>query len=144
MDKLAREQRKKNMQAVKSSGSDIEKMLAIELWTLGYRYRKNNPSVFGKPDLPFKRFKLAIFVDGEFWHGKNWKNRKHDHKSNQEFWYKKIERNIQRDKEVNRQLLKEGWKVLRFWGEDIKNNLRSCTEKVLFTIDEIKRENIYQ
>jgi DNA mismatch endonuclease Vsr len=69
------------------------------------------------PDLTMKWYKLAIFVDSEFWHGKNWELRKHDHKSNKEYWLSKIERNIQRDKEVNEQLLKEGWKVLRFLGK---------------------------
>jgi len=141
MDKLTKEQRRKNMQAVKATGSIIETTLAKELWRLGHRYRKNDKTVFGKPDLTFKRYKLAIFVDSEFWHGKDWTKRKHDHKTNQDFWHKKIERNRQRDKEVNKQLMKDGWKVLRFWGKDINKNLRTCTDKILLTIDEIKREN---
>lgn len=66
-----------------------------------------------------KRYKLALLVDSEFWHGKDWNTRKYLHKSNQDFWLRKIQRNIERDKEVNDQLLKVGWKVLRFWGEDI-------------------------
>jgi DNA mismatch endonuclease Vsr len=141
MDKLTKEQRRKNMQAVKATGSKIETALAKELWSLGHRYRKNDKSVFGKPDLTMKRYKLAIFVDSEFWHGKDWNARKHDHKSNQDFWFKKIQRNIERDKEVNEQLLKDGWKVLRFWGKDVTKNLRNCTDKVIKTINEIKREN---
>jgi len=138
MDKLSKSQRRKNMQAVKSSGSKIEIILAKELWSLGYRYRKNDKSVYGKPDIVFKRYQIAIFVDGEFWHGKDWKKRKHDHKSNQDFWIKKIERNIQRDKEVNLQLKKNGWKVLRFWGKDISKNLPNCTDKIIRTINEVK------
>ncbi|OJV24276.1 MAG: very short patch repair endonuclease [Bacteroidetes bacterium 37-13] len=141
MDKITKEQRRKNMQAVKATGSKIEIALAKELWALGHRYRKNDKSVFGKPDLTMKRYKLAIFVDSEFWHGKDWNTRKHDHKSNQDFWLKKIQRNIERDKEVNEQLLKDGWKVLRFWGEDVTKNLRNCTNKITNTINEIKREN---
>lgn len=129
------------MQAIKATGSKIETTLAKELWALGYRYRKNDKSVFGKPDLTFKRYKLAIFVDSEFWHGKSWEKRKLDHKSNKDFWLKKIERNIQRDKEVNIQLLKDGWKVLRFWGQDINKKLRTCTDKIIEVINEIKREN---
>ncbi len=140
MDKLTKEQRSKNMQAIKATGSKIETILAKELWRLGYRYRKNDNSVYGKPDLTMKRYKLAIFVDSEFWHGKDWKTRKHDHKSNQDFWFTKIERNMLRDKEVNQQLLKDGWKVLRFWGEDISKNLRNCTDIILMVINEIKRE----
>ena len=141
VDKLTKEQRRKNMQAVKATGSKIEIALAKKLWALGHRYRKNDKSVFGKPDLTMKRYKLAIFVDSEFWHGKDWNTRKHDHKSNQDFWLKKIQRNIERDKEVNEQLLKDGWKVLRFWGEDVTKNLRNCTEKIIRAINEIKREN---
>jgi DNA mismatch endonuclease Vsr len=143
MDKLTPEQRLKNMQAVKAHGSFIEITLAKALWKKGYRYRKNNKSVFGKPDLTFKQLKIAVFIDGDFWHGKNWKDRKHDHKSNQVFWHKKIERNMQRDKEVNSQLLKEGWKVLRFWGDDIKQNLQSCIIKIEETIYETKRKHKY-
>lgn len=91
MDKLTKEQRRKNMQAVKSSGSKIEVMLAKYLFSKGYRYRKNDKTVFGKPDLTFKKYKIAIFIDSEFWHGKNWETRKYDHKTNKDFWYKKIE-----------------------------------------------------
>jgi DNA mismatch endonuclease Vsr len=146
MDKLTKEQRRKNMQAVKSHGSKIELALAKELWKRGHRYRKNDKTVFGKPDLTFKKIKLAIFVDSEFWHGKNWTERKHDHKTNQQFWYNKIERNIKRDEEVNAHLTKTGWKVLRFWGNDIKKILLTCVAKVEQEIEErkneIKRENI--
>lgn len=131
------------MQAVKSTGSKIEVVLAKALWKLGYRYRKNDPTVFGKPDLTMKRYKLAIFIDGEFWHGKDWNIRKYDHKSNQKFWFNKIERNIQRDKEVNEQLLNDGWKVLRFWGKDVTRNLELCTDIILKTINEITRESKY-
>lgn len=141
MDKLTAEQRKKNMQAVRATGSKIETALAKALFAQGLRYRKNDRTVFGKPDLTFKKYKLAVFVDSEFWHGKDWETRKHDHKSNQEFWYKKIERNIERDKEVNEYLLKQGWKVLRFWGKDIIKNLRNCTDIIEKEINEIKREN---
>ena len=92
MDKLTAEQRKKNMQAVKSNGSKIEIILSKALFSKGLRYRKNDNSVFGKPDISFRRHKLAVFVDGEFWHGKDWEQRIFDHKSNKEFWLKKIER----------------------------------------------------
>lgn len=117
------------MQAVKATGSKIETALAKALFARGHRYRKNNRTVFGKPDLTFKSSKVAIFVDSEFWHGKNWRKRKLDHKTNQDFWHKKISRNIERDREVNRQLTKEGWKVLRFWGKEIEK-LRTCTAKI--------------
>lgn len=144
MDKLTIEQRKKNMQAVKNKNSKIEIMLAKELWKKGLRYRKNDLSVFGKPDLTFKRYKIAIFVDSEFWHGKDWETKKYEHKSNQEFWYNKIERNIQRDIEVNDYLLKNNWEVIRFWGKEIERELVSCVRIIEGKINEIKRQNIHR
>ncbi|MEG0760748.1 very short patch repair endonuclease [Chryseobacterium sp.] len=122
MDKLTKEQRRKNMQANKSSGTKPELLLAKTLFSRGHRYRKNNKSVFGKPDLTFEKIKLVIFVDGEFWHGKDWELKKHDHKTNKEFWNKKIERNI----EVNEELTKQGWSILRFWGKEIEKDLLNC------------------
>lgn len=130
MDKLTKEQRRKNMQANKSTGTKPELLLAKVLFARGYRYRKNNKTVFGNPDFTFKKIKLAIFVDGEFWHGKDWEVRKYDHKSNKEFWLTKIERNIERDKEVNQKLVADGWKVLRFWGKEINNNIENCIIKI--------------
>lgn len=140
MDRLTKEQRKKNMQAVKATGSKIESALAKMLFARGYRYRKNDKTVFGKPDLTFKKLKIAVFIDGEFWHGKDWNVRKYDHKSNQEFWIPKIERNIQRDKEVNEELDKQGWRVLRFWGKDIQKDLLSCILKIENVIKQEKME----
>lgn len=130
MRKETAEQIRTKMQAVKSSGSKIETTLAKALWKNGHRYRKNNRSVFGTPDLTFKQIKMAIFVDSEFWHGKNWKVRKYDHKTNKIFWHNKIERNIRRDKIVNRILRKDGWCVLRFWGEEIVSDLEKCVKKI--------------
>lgn len=138
MDKLTKEQRTKNMRAVKSTGSKIEVALAKVLFSKGYRYRKNDKTVFGKPDLTFKKYKIAIFVDSEFWHGKDWEIHKHDHKTNQEFWYKKIERNIERDKEVNRELKKQNWTVLRFWGKQIEKDLLNCVQIIEQEIENAK------
>lgn len=135
-------QRSKNMCAVKSKNTRIEVILGKALWSKGYRYRKNNKKIFGKPDFSFKKYKVAIFCDGEFWHGKDWEKRKYDHKSNIEFWHKKIERNIERDKEVNQRLNSEGWRVLRFWGQEIERDLVSCLTKIEIAINESKRENI--
>lgn len=141
MDRINKNQRRKNMQAVKSKGSEIETLLSKALWNKGYRFRKNVNIVFGKPDICIKKYKVAIFVDSEFWHGKNWELRKHDHKSNVDFWLQKIERNIQRDKEVNEYLKENGWKVLRFWGKDIKTDLVSCIKRIEEEINEIKNKN---
>lgn len=127
---LTKEQRRKNMQAVKNKGSKIEILLGRELWKRGFRYRKNDKTVFGKPDFVFKKHKIAVFCDSEFWHGKDWETKKDDHKSNIDFWHKKIQRNIERDKEVNAELTKQDWKVLRFWGKDIEKKLLLCADKV--------------
>lgn len=127
---LTKEQRRKNMQAVKNKGSKIEVLLGKELWKRDLRYRKNDKSVFGKPDFVFKKHKVAIFCDSEFWHGKDWETKKQEHKSNIDFWYKKIQRNIERDKEVNEQLTKVGWIILRFWGKDIEKKLLFCADKI--------------
>lgn len=130
LDKLTKAQRRKNMQAVKNKGSKIENLLSKALWAKGFRYRKNDKKVFGKPDLTFSRKKVAIFVDSEFWHGKDWSQKKYEHKTNIEFWHKKIERNIKRDKEVNKELKQKGWNVFRFWGQEIIKDVEGCVTKV--------------
>lgn len=130
MDVLTKEQRSRNMKAIKNKDTKCEVLLAKSLWQRGHRYRKNDKTVFGKPDLTFKKYKLAIFVDSEFFHGKNWEASKYRIKSNREFWWPKIERNIQRDQEVNQFLLEEGWIVLRFWSSDIKNKLSECVKTI--------------
>lgn len=117
-----------NMKQVKSKGSKIEVMLMKELWSRGLRYRKNVQSVFGKPDIAFIGRKVAVFCDSEFWHGHNWEERKNDFKSHQEIWIPKIERNIERDREVTKKLEEDGWTVLRFWGKDIKKNVTECAD----------------
>jgi DNA mismatch endonuclease, patch repair protein len=133
-------QRSKNMRAIKSTGTKDELRLAKALWKLGYRYRKNDKTVFGKPDLTFKKYKLAIFVDSEFFHGKNWEIEKNRIKTNIEFWHKKIERNIERDIEVNSFLEQNNWMILRFWSKEIKNDLNGCLDKIEKTINQIKNE----
>lgn len=139
MDVLTKEQRSKNMKAIRSSNTKMEIMLAKALWAMGYRYRKNDKSVYGKPDLTFKRIKIAVFVDSEYFHGKDWEVNKRRIKTNRKFWWDKIESNMKRDLQVNKQLKKEGWKTLRFWSHDVNKNLRTCTRKVEQLIE--KRRN---
>ena len=119
-----------NMQQVKCKDSQIELMLRKALWDKGYRYRKNVKSVYGHPDIAFIGKKIAIFCDSEFWHGYDWENRKKDFKVRQDFWIPKIERNIERDKEVTQKLESDGWIVIRFWGSDIKKNIAQCVETI--------------
>lgn len=130
MDRHSKEQRRRNMQAIKSSDTKIELLLRRELWKRGYRYRKNYAPLPGRPDVVFLRKRVAVFCDGEFWHGYKWNERKHNIKSNREFWISKIENNMRRDDSINRQLKKAGWKVLRFWETDLLNNMNQCVAKI--------------
>jgi DNA mismatch endonuclease Vsr len=129
-DNLTTEQRSKAMRAVKQSDSEIEIILRKKLWKLGYRYRKNYRRVYGTPDIVFVSLKIAIFCDSEFWHGYKWEEKKFEISSNRNFWWPKIEGNIQRDHEVNRKLKKDGWIVLRFWGHQIKKAPQKCVAKI--------------
>ena len=140
MNKLTMTQRHKNMQAIKNRDSEIELILRKELWKRGLRYRKNVKNVFGHPDIAFVGKKVAVFCDGEFWHGYDWENRKNDIKSRQDFWIPKIERNIQRDIEVTSVLKADGWIVLRFWGKEIKRNVCKCADSIETAVKNNKRE----
>ena len=136
MDKLTPEQRKRCMQANKSKGTKPEVLLAKTMWRMGLRYRKNNKTVFGKPDFTFKKYKIAIFVDGEFWHGKDWEKHKTDFKSNHRFWISKIKRNIERDIEVTNHLQADGWQVFRFWSKDVIRSTDDCIDRIRRAIRE--------
>lgn len=128
------------MRAVKSKDSKIELLLRKELWRRCLTYRKNYDSVVGRLDIVYKGIKLAIFCDGEFWHGYQWESKgKNEHKSNEEFWHKKIERNMQRDIEVTEQLRNQGWTVLRFWGREIEKNVTGCADIIQNTIEELRK-----
>ncbi len=130
MDRLTPEQRSKTMRAIKSTATKGEVRLAKALWKLGYRYRKNNKKIFGRPDLTFAKYKIAIFVDSEFFHGKDWETEQLRIKSNREYWIPKIQRNIERDEEVNTFLISENWTILRFWSKEIEKNLEVCIAKI--------------
>ncbi len=132
MDNLTREQRSRNMKRIRSKNTEIERMLRRELWHRGYRYRKNYGMLPGKPDIALTKYKIAVFCDSEFFHGKDWESQavRILKCNNSEYWLKKIQRNIDRDYEVNKQLEALGWKVLRFWGRDIKKNVEDCVSEI--------------
>lgn len=130
MDTLTKAQRRRNMQAIKAVGTGIEKTLRKALSKEGFRYRLNAKNILGKPDFAFVREKVAVFCDSEFWHGKGWKKERLRIKTNAKYWQDKIDRNIRRDKKVNRVLKKEGWKVLRFWAETINKSPKKCVLKI--------------
>jgi DNA mismatch endonuclease (patch repair protein) len=134
MDKITKEQRSRVMASFRSNGTKIELLLGKALWAKGHRYRKNDKSLPGTPDFTLKRHKLAIFCDGEFWHGENWEQKKPRIQQNREFWIAKIERNMARDNRVNQSLAEMGWTVLRFWEYYIRKDLEGVVNIIDTTI----------
>lgn len=139
-DVLSKEQRRKNMQSIHSKDTKIERILRKRLWEKGYRYRKNYDKVPGCPDIAMPKYKLAIFCDGEFFHGKDWEvlKTKLACGENGDFWIKKISRNRDRDDEVNKKLNYMGWTVIRFWGKDIKKSPDECIKVIEETIFDLQ------
>jgi DNA mismatch endonuclease, patch repair protein len=124
-------QRSDLMSKIKSQNTKPELKLRKALWGLGFRYRKNVKKMPGSPDIVFTRGKLVIFVDGEFWHGYRWDEKKVKIKTNRNFWIPKIERNMQRD-EINNQLLSsEGWCVMRIWEHEVKKEFDICINRII-------------
>jgi len=142
MDNLTPEQRHKNMKNIKATDTSIEVALRKALWHKGYRYRKNVKDLPGKPDIVLTKYKIAIFCDSEFFHGKDWNVLKEriEKGNNSAYWMKKISRNMERDDEVTKSLYYEGWTVIRFWGKDIKKNLDECVRVVEEAVFEKKME----
>lgn len=136
MDRLTKEQRHKNMKNIKNKDTGIEVTLRNALWNKGYRYRKNDKRLPGKPDIVLTKYKIAIFCDSEFFHGKDWEvlRLQLERGKNADFWIKKISKNQQRDEEVNKQLQYLGWTVLRFWGKDITKHTEECVQVIEETI----------
>ena len=119
-----------NMSRIRAKDTGIEMKLRRELWSRGLRYRKNAKKVTGKPDIAFIGKKVAVFCDSEFWHGFDWEHRREDIKTNRDFWIPKIERNMERDREVNEALERDGWTVLRFWGKEISKHTSECADRI--------------
>lgn len=142
MDVLTKEQRRKNMKHIRSKDTKIEIILRKALWEKGYRYRKNDKGLPGNPDIVLCKYKIVIFCDGEFFHGKDWEvlRPRLEKSNNSEFWISKISRNRKRDEEVNKKLLFQGWTVIRFWGEEIKKHTDSCVKVIEETIWDIQME----
>ena len=132
MDVLNAEQRHKCMSHIKSKDTSIEVSLRRVLWKKGYRYRKNYSALPGKPDIVLTKYRIAIFCDGELFHGKNWEILKPRllKGNNPDFWVKKIERNMKRDDENDKRLLFLGWTVIHFWGNDILKNTDQCVKVI--------------
>lgn len=120
----------KRMSKLKSERNKVETKLAKALWNKGYRYRLNYKKLPGSPDIVLTKYAIAIFVDGEFWHGKDFENQKKHIKNNNKYWVHKIENNINRDKKNDTILRQTGWITLHFWSRDIENNLDECLQIV--------------
>lgn len=110
--------------ASRKSGTKPEETLRKAVWRRGLRYRKNDSSVPGKPDLAFRRARVAVFCDGDFWHGKNWpaRKRKLEQGHNAAYWIAKIERNRRRDASLDSTLTAAGWQVVRYWESEIRSD----------------------
>ncbi|MEW5817704.1 MAG: DNA mismatch endonuclease Vsr [Spirochaetota bacterium] len=124
------EKRSHNMSRIRAKNTSIEKILNSELKNLSVKYRRNAKDLMGKPDIVFDDSRLAVFCDSEFWHGKDYPTCVNRIKTNRDFWIKKIQRNMERDKKVSGNLRATGWKVLRFWANDIKNNPQEILKKI--------------
>jgi len=131
----------KHMSKIKALNTKPEVKVAKTIWHHGYRYRKNVKNLPGKPDFVFRKYNLIIFIDGDFWHGYNWTEKKRKIKSNRDYWIPKIERNIQRDKEINLLLESKGFRVLRFWEHEVNKNFDNCIQKIISELEATKKSS---
>lgn len=130
------EKRSNIMSSIKSEDTSPEIKLRKALWHSGFRYRKNYGEVIGKPDIAFPSKKIAIFVDGEFWHGYNWEEKKKNISSNRDYWIPKIEGNMERDEKYNKELREKGWVVIRFWQKEVEASLDECVKEIADVYEE--------
>ena len=133
--------RSKHMSKIKGQDTKPEIQFRKALYHAGFRYRINYKNLVGKPDVVLKKYKTVIFIDGEFWHGYNWEAKKEKIKSNRGFWIPKIERNMQRDQEVNMRLAEMGYTVFRFWQNEIKKELDRCLNDVINHLSKVELKN---
>ncbi len=133
-------QRSKIMSKIKGKNSVPEMLLRRALWAQNIRFRIHRKDLPGRPDIVIEKYKLAIFVDGDFWHGYEWHKRKP--KINQSFWIPKIERNMQRDRYANEALSEMGYTVMRFWDHEILKKLKACANQILLYIEASKINSI--
>ena len=137
MDNLTRPQRRKNMQNIRSRNTVPERMLTRALRSENLYFARNASSLPGKPDIVFRRKKVAVFVDSDFWHC----NPRYFimPRTNVKYWKGKIAQNKKRDKEVNYILRKSGWKVVRIWEHEIKKNPEESCRKIIRVLSKVKQ-----
>lgn len=121
-----------NMSKIRGYNNNLERKLRKEMRARGiYGYRIDDKSVIGTPDICYKGLKIAIFVDGDFWHGFDWDKRKCQLTTlNKTFWINKIERNMERDRQITYALEQNGWTVLRFWEHEINQDSQACVQRI--------------
>lgn len=132
----------KRMSNISLKNGKSEQLLAKALWHNGIRYRKNLRGLPGSPDIAITKYKIAIFIDGEFWHGYDWESRKQKLKSNREYWIEKIEENIARDIRNDGLLKEQGWIPIHFWEKQITHDLQKCVDKVVDKIQIVYAQNV--
>ncbi|MEH7181083.1 very short patch repair endonuclease [Neobacillus vireti] len=136
-DRISKESRSRNMRAIRSV-SKLEDKIAKELWSKGVRYRRNVKDLIGKPDIAIKKYKIAIFIDSCFWHACPVHGNMP--KSNTVYWEKKLERNVNRDREITDHYLKNGWYVKRIWEHEVKQDFDKVIEGIISFINDIKKQ----
>lgn len=144
MDRLTKEQRHRNMSRIRSTNTSIERLLCKQLRSRGYGYRRNYKDLPGKPDIVLTKYRITVFCDSDFFHGRDWPELKKRLKAgnNPDFWISKIEKNMERDERNNRELSNMGWKVLRFWGSEIQKDADSCVSEIESQIIELVADQI--
>ena len=128
------------MSHVKTKRNSAEIMIAKSLWHRGYRYRLNYKALPGSPDIALAKYRIAIFIDGEFWHGKDFEQRKTKLKNNKDYWIEKIQENIDRDLKNDKLLRQMEWYPIHFWSNDVIKYCNQCVEEVICLIDDINNQ----
>ena len=126
----------KRMSKIKSKHNKVEILLAKALWHKGYRYRLNYKKLPGSPDIAITKYYIAIFVDGEFWHGKDFEKHKLKIKNNKDYWIEKIQENIDRDLRNDKLLRQMDWYPIHFWSNDVIKYCNQCIDEIIYTIED--------
>ena len=132
----------KRMSNVKLKKGDAETLLAKKLWHCGFRYRLNYKKLPGSPDIAILKYHIAVFVDGEFWHGHDWDIRKPKLKRNREYWIEKIEENMARDVRADKELIYRGWTPIHFWSKEVMKDTDSCAGAIKDMVFELQMQEV--
>jgi DNA mismatch endonuclease (patch repair protein) len=135
-DQFSSEKRSQIMRKIKSKNTKLENKIISDLWKKGYRFRRNVTSLYGKPDIAVKKYKVVIFIDSCFWHGCPEHCRMPA--SNKSYWENKIKNNKERDKKVTEHYKEKGWNILRIWEHELKNNYETTLTKIEKFINKAK------